>query len=144
MRGELVLSCRAMRAAGVGLLAALLLPACAPTGQYYWGSYSASLYDYYRDPTRLNAYRASLVGIIAEGEPTGRVPPSIYAELGFLELEAGNTVEARRLFEKEKAIWPESTVFMDRMILAIDQADAGNDQASPGSAAPGMDEGGTS
>jgi hypothetical protein len=123
-----------VKLAGLSLVLALMVPACAPTGQYYWGSYSESLYDYYRDATQLGAYRASLVGIIAEGEPTGRVPPSIYAELGFLELEAGNTAEARRLFEKEKTLWPESAVFMDRMITAIDQADSGNDRTAPGAA----------
>ena len=138
-----------VRAAGLCLAAAVGLTACAPAGQYYWGSYSEALYGYYRDATRLGAYRASLAGIIEEGEPDGRVPPSIYAELGFLELEAGNTAEARRLFEKEKARWPESAVFMDRMITAIDQADADRGAARPGGIAPdgpapGGGKGGTS
>lgn len=142
------MSCRGLKLVGCSLALVLLVSACAPKGQYYWGSYSASLYDYYRDATRLGAYRASLVGIIAEGEPTGRVPPSIYAELGFLELEAGNSTEARRLFEREKTLWPESAVFMDRMIAAIDQADSGNNRTAPGiapaTATPSDAKGGTS
>lgn len=144
MRLALALSGRGMTLAGFSLVLALAVSGCAPTGQYYWGSYSESLYDYYRDPTRLGAYRTSLVGIIAEGEPTGRVPPGIYAELGFLELQAGNTADARRLFEQEKSLWPESSVFMDRMITAIDQADAGNSQTAPGAAAPAQAGGETS
>lgn len=144
MRLTVALSCQGARVAGLCLAVGLAVSACAPTGQYYWGNYSSSLYDYYRDPTRLGAYRASLAGIVAEGEPTGRVPPGVYAELGFLDLEAGNTADARRLFEKEKRLWPESAVFMDRMIVAIDRADAGDGQVTPGINAPDKAGGGSS
>jgi hypothetical protein len=97
------------------------MTACVPQKQYYWGNYSSALYDYYTDSTQLADYRQALVVIVQEGEAERRVPPGIYAELGYLELQAGNVAEAKRYFEREKERWPESAVFMDRMIAAIGQ-----------------------
>ena len=105
----------------IGLtLLALALAACQPRGLYDWGGYSQALNNYYGDPENLADYRATLVAIIDAG-PGKRIPPGIYAELGYLELAAGNSGEAKRLFEREKAAWPESAAFMDRMIRTIDQ-----------------------
>ena len=101
------------------VLLTLMLTACQPRGLYDWGGYSQALNDYYGDPENLAEYRATLVTIIESG-PDKRVPPGIYAELGYLELASGNTGEAKRLFEREKAAWPESAAFMDRMIRTID------------------------
>ena len=44
------------------------------------------------------------------------VPPGIYAEYGYLQLQQGNNAQAIALFKQEKALWPEATVFMDHMI----------------------------
>lgn len=110
-----------MRLILVGAAACLAMTACVPQKQYYWGNYSSALYDYYTDSTQLADYRQALVVIVQEGEAERRVPPGIYAELGYLELQAGNVAEAKRYFEREKERWPESAVFMDRMIAAIGQ-----------------------
>ena len=90
---------------------------------YHWGSYSSALNSHYRDPAKQAAYREALQEVIA-AEQGASVPPGIYAELGYLELASGNTAEAKRLFKQEKARWPESGLFMDRMIRKIDQPDA--------------------
>ncbi|EWY36026.1 hypothetical protein N825_31890 [Skermanella stibiiresistens SB22] len=100
------------------LLAAILCVGCAPATKYHWGDYSSSLYDYHRDPTAQAGYRKSLERILASGEPEKRVPPGIYAELGYLKLSSGDTAGAVALFEKEKAVWPESAVMMDKTILS--------------------------
>ncbi len=100
-----------------------MLAGCAPKGLYNWGSYSQATNKYYRDPAQQAAYREALQGVIAE-EQGQRVPPGIYAELGYLEMAAGNTAEAKRLFLAEKARWPESGPFMDRMIRKIDDGAA--------------------
>ena len=113
------------RIAALALGAALC--ACVPQSQYYWGSYSDALYDYYNDPAKSDRYRASLQEVIETGGPDGRIPPGVFAEIGFLELKDGRPERAREFFRREKAAWPESTVFMDRVIDAID---------NPGSRSP--------
>jgi len=106
-----------------------LLAACVPQSQYNWGNYSRALYDYYGDATKVDDYRAALTVLIAEAGPQKRVPPGTYAELGYLELQAGNESAAKDYFLKEKAIWPEAAGYMDRMIAAIDTPDT--PKASP-------------
>lgn len=104
----------------LGAAACLALPACVPQSQYYWGNYSEALYGYYEDPTRRPEYQAALVNIVEAAGPQNRVPPGIYAEIGYLELQNGNKETARQYFERERTAWPESAVFMGRMIQAID------------------------
>ena len=97
-----------MRRFLIGAGACLLLAACVPQSQYYWGNYSQALYNYYGDPTKVQDYHQALVEVIAEAGPQNRVPPGLYAELGYLELQAGNESGAKDNFLKEKALWPES------------------------------------
>lgn len=57
---------------------------------------------------------------------SGRVPPGMYANLGYIYLKARKSQEAVVNFEKEKEIYPESTYFMDRMIQKVKIAEEGN------------------
>ncbi len=113
-------------------LAAGLLISCAPQG-YVWGSYETELYDYYKDPDRLENLMIALETAIAEGEmsakktssaggaKTSRIAPGLYAEYGYLLMIKNQDAKAKGYFEKEKQSWPESTVLMDKMIKVIDQ-----------------------
>jgi hypothetical protein len=102
------------------LLPVLLLPVagCATRHQRYdWGSYDPSLYSYYKDPTKVAELSASLAAVIdAAAANHAVVPPGIYAEYGYLQLQQGKTASAVELFKKEESQWPESKVFIDRMI----------------------------
>lgn len=107
------------RAAPAALVAAALISGCAPGGLYNYGNYSDQLYEFQRDPTERADYVEELREIIAEGSAPGAekpVPPGIRAELGYMMLETGDTAEAEQLFRAEKQAWPESAMFMDRMI----------------------------
>ena len=106
------------RALALGLLITALAGCVTPPAQkYHWGSYDPSLYGYYKDPTKLGELNASLEAIVKAGEANRAVmPPGIYAEYGYLQLQQGNNAQAIELFKQEKALWPEATVFMDRMI----------------------------
>jgi hypothetical protein len=99
--------------------------ACAPQSQYHWGGYSSSLYDYYQDPTKIVEYHAALVAVVDDAPPGKTIPPGILAELGYLELQAGNTDVAITYFQREKHQWPEATAFMDRIIASIDETPVG-------------------
>jgi hypothetical protein len=104
-------------AVALGVLA-VVLAGCATRHQMYdWGDYDPALYSYYKNPAKSSEFSESLASVIstADSEHTA-VPPGIYAEFGYLRLEQGRKQEAIVLFEKEKTHWPESKIFMDRMI----------------------------
>jgi hypothetical protein len=102
----------------VASAALIVLAACATTTQKYnWGKYDPALYGYYRNPTKLAELSETLEAIIKSADANKtRVPPGIYAEYGYLQLQAGKNAEAVTMFQQEEARWPESKVFMDRMI----------------------------
>jgi hypothetical protein len=56
----------------------------------------------------------------AEQSRSGRVPPGMYANLGYIYLQSGKSKEAITVFKKEKTFYPESTHFMDKMIKKIE------------------------
>ena len=95
-----------------------LLAGCVTNHQRYgWGTYDPSLYAYYKDPTKEAALAESLAAIISTADSNhAPVPPGIYAEYGYLQLQEGKNIAAVDLFKQEESHWPESKVFMDRMI----------------------------
>jgi hypothetical protein len=94
------------------------LSGCATTNQKYdWGQYDPSLYAYYKSPAKVTELAISLEAIIkAAATKRSLVPPGIYAEYGYLQLQQGKSQEAVDFFRKEETLWPESKVFMERMI----------------------------
>jgi hypothetical protein len=117
------------RTAFIFVLLIAVLPGCASRQQKYdWGKYDTSLYSYYKDPTKVGELSASLAAIINEADSKhATVPPGIYAEYGYLQMQQGRNQDAVESFRSEAAHWPESKVFMDQMIRV----------ASGPSAAPG-------
>lgn len=91
--------------------------ACKPPQIYEWGNYEGALYGLMKDPAKLEKYGQSLQKQIKDGEASGKVPPGIYAEYGYVLMASNQPKEAAHYFEKEKQRWPESTRFMDKMIL---------------------------
>lgn len=94
---------------------ALVLLGCSTT-KYHWGSYEKSLYRYYKNPASVEELGEALAEVIEEGEAKGSVPPGIYAEYGQVLLTIGKAQEAIIYFEKEKNVWPESSMLMNNMI----------------------------
>jgi hypothetical protein len=100
------------------------LAGCVTNHQRYdWGSYDPSLYAYYKDPTKEAALAESLAAVISTADSNhALVPPGIYAEYGYLQLQEGKNLAAAELFKQEEAHWPESKIFMDRMIKVASAA----------------------
>ena len=85
--------------------------------RYGWGTYDPSLYAYYKDPSKEAALAESLAAVISTADSHHTlVPPGIYAEYGYLQLQEGKSLAAVELFKQEETHWPESKIFMDRMI----------------------------
>lgn len=100
-------------------IALLMLGGCVTqhAAKYDWGSYNPALYTYYKDPAKAAELMASLQAIInSTNAGRGTVPPGVYAEYGYLQLQQGKSQEAVASFQAEEQHWPESKTFMDRMI----------------------------
>jgi hypothetical protein len=94
----------------------LLLTGCA-TQKYVWNGYDDSLYAYYKHPENKQKYIQKLQEIITKAEQSHtKVPPGIYAEYGYMFYEGNNYSQAIVYFTKEHDLWPESAVFMEKMI----------------------------
>lgn len=112
-----------------------LLAGCAqkPQALYNFGGYSESYYAYEQEPSeeKLLELQKAIEEAIAHADQSvsKRVPPGMYANLGYIYLKQGNTDGAIHSFEKEKSIYPESAHFMDRIINKIQMSEnsAGGD-----------------
>jgi hypothetical protein len=110
------------------------LSGCVTNNQKYdWGKYDSSLYSYYKDPTKVGELSASLAAVINTADSKhAKVPPGIYAEYGYLQLQQGKNNDAVDSFKREAALWPESKVFMTQMIkVASESSSTRTTQSSP-------------
>lgn len=104
-------------AKGISVLAlCALTAACAPQTRFAWGDYEEALYAYYKDPAQREIYKKALVAAIDEGRKDNKIAPGLLAELGYLDLEDGNSPEAVSLFREEMALFPESRPFLEGVV----------------------------
>lgn len=106
------------------LLLAVGAAGCAQPTIYSWGHYEDLIYVSYAKPGKLppeaqiEKLEADYQKARSENKP---VPPGFHAHLGNLYYQIGKTDQARQEFETEKARFPESTVFMDRLIASLNK-----------------------
>lgn len=103
-----------------GLLVTLaLLTGCASPTIYSWGRYENLLYASYTAPDKvppelqIERMEEDYQKARSQNKP---VPPGWHAHLGYLYYQTGKIDQARQEFETEKAQFPESAVFMDRLL----------------------------
>jgi len=104
------------------IAALLALTGCATNNTLYdWGGYDALLYQSYKKPGELPKNMLTLATHIAAVEKSGkRVAPGLHADLGTLQLQAGDKAGALSNFRRERELWPESAVLMDAMIKTLE------------------------
>lgn len=98
-----------------------VLTGCATVTEagYFWGDYSASLYRLTKAPSKETeaAHVATLEKMIEEADRrTLRVPPGIHAELGHLKGRQGDQSARDLHFVAEIGLYPESRVFIEKLI----------------------------
>ena len=100
----------------------LLFSGCANTSKplYNYGNYNETYYAYKKNLNKesMVALQMSIEEAIknAGESSSGRVPPGMYANLGYIYLKSGENSKAIANFEKEKQLYPEASHFMDRII----------------------------
>ena len=107
----------------LAITAVLALSGCATVTEagYYWGKYSTTLYEYTKNPSdeTVAAHVEELENIIAESaERDLRVPPGVHAELGYIKAKQGDGATATAHYESEIALYPESRVFLERVVAS--------------------------
>ena len=100
------------------LLCNLMLTACStpPKTLYQWEGYQTQLNSYFKGESpeaQLEALEAGLEKIKAKN---GAVPPGYHAQLGLLYSSIGKDDQMVREFETEKALFPESSTYMNLLL----------------------------
>jgi hypothetical protein len=105
------------------LFLATVLSACAGKPLLYqWGSYNQQIYAMYHDPGKVPVEKQleDLERDYQKARAANRpVPPGYHAHVGYLYFQLGKTDQALQSFETEKALFPESAVYMDRLIARV-------------------------
>lgn len=118
---------RPLRAVQLALLAAALCVLCTgcakPNAMYCMDNYSSTLYACRKNPAQeqQDKHIKAMQDIVAKSEQRNLpVPPGIFAELGYINLKAGQMAEAKKYFEAENRLYPESKVFTARLLAWAD------------------------
>jgi len=104
---------------------AFLVTGCAPKKQpmYYFGNSSSALYAHKKEPTDESfvQMKQSLEDVIEHSELNGiKIAPGTFANIGYLNLLENKPEQAIAFFDREKQLYPEATMFMDRMIQKVE------------------------
>jgi len=106
--------------------AVLILAGCAGSKPllYEWGSYENQIYAMYSDTGKV-PIEQQLQDLERDYQIARSVnkpvPPGYHAQLGYLYFQLGKADQAVQSFETEKALFPEATLYMDRLIARIKQ-----------------------
>ena len=97
-----------------------MLSACVSVSDagYYWGNYNKTSYAVVNEPSKesLEAHVSELNRIIDESNKKElRVPPGIYAELGYSLSKLGRGAESEQYFQMEGELYPESRAFIEKI-----------------------------
>lgn len=112
-----------MRFAWPLLLAAFGTGCAAPT-MYSWGRYENLVYQSYAKPgemppeRQVEALEEDYQKARSENKP---VPPGWHAHLGYLYFQLGKFDQSKQEFETEKSNFPESAVYVDRLLAKFDK-----------------------
>jgi hypothetical protein len=96
----------------------------APQKLYQWGSYEEQIYAMYADPGKV-PIESQIEKLEADYQiiraSNGAVPPGFHAHLGYLYFQLGKSNQAWQSFATEKSLFPESAVYMDRLMARLKQ-----------------------
>lgn len=102
------------------LFSVILLTSCSLQKPLYtWSNYPITSYNYLKNSDDKSTQELiKTYQIIIEKQKGSRevVPPGIYADYGFILLQANKTAEGKAMLLNEIALYPESKVFIERIL----------------------------
>ncbi len=110
----------------IGLfLVVLFFSSCVSTQTLYsWENYEKASYKYLKNSDEKSTQEliANYEKIIKKQTGTrGVVPPGVYADYGFILLQANKTDQGKAMLAKEMELYPESKVFIERILKMLEQ-----------------------
>ncbi|NIJ43952.1 hypothetical protein FHR24_000391 [Wenyingzhuangia heitensis] len=111
----------------IGIIPLLIASCTTPKNLYIWNNYDQNSYDYLKslDEESLAKFEATLKELI-EGTPRfkrdikSKVAPGICADYGYFLLKKGNREDAIKMFKQEIVLYPESKLFIDRILKKLE------------------------
>jgi len=108
------------------LLLCFVFIGCVPTAKslYSWSNYQDQTYNYIKNETPESLEKLMKTYQVMIDKQTGSrktVPPGIYADYGFMLYKQGKKEEGISFLKKEIALYPESAVFISRIIKNLEK-----------------------
>lgn len=91
---------------------------------YNWEKYDRDSYTYLKkqdDKSTANLLETYQKIIAKQDKTRGVVPPGIYADYGLLLIENARAEEGKKMLEKEIELYPESKIFIDRILKTLEK-----------------------
>jgi len=91
---------------------------------YVWQNYDTSSYNYLKDANEasvqqlINTYENLINN---EKGARGVLPPGVYADYGFILLQLNQTEKGKMMLQQEVALYPESKVFIERVLKLFEE-----------------------
>ena len=106
------------------LCVAWMLSSCTVQKPLYsWAKYETVSYNYLKnsDEKSTQALIENYQKIIEKQTGSRNVPPpGVYADYGYVLLQVGKTAEGKALLLKEIELYPESKIFIDRILKMLE------------------------
>jgi hypothetical protein len=103
----------------------MLFISCEPQKNLYsWGNYSNASYSYLKNSDEKSTQELIEIYKKLIDKQTGTrmvPPPGICADYGFLLLQQGKTDEGKALLEREVELYPESAIYIERVLKLMEQ-----------------------
>lgn len=108
------------------MMLAVMATGCATTksSMYNYGTYSESYYAMKKEANADTSleWKSTLETIISDSKTDKlRVPPGVFANLGYIYLQANNNEKAVFFFQAEKEAYPEAGKFMNNLIRKVEK-----------------------
>lgn len=108
-----------------GVLLLALCSSCTTQKTLYsWSDYEKRSFDYVKDDTEKNLDELLDAYEVMVNKQTGlrkTPPPGVCADYGFLLVKKGKNNEGIQMLKQEMALYPESTVFISRIIKKLEE-----------------------
>ncbi|WP_139958365.1 DUF4810 domain-containing protein [Flavicella sediminum] len=109
------------------IVVAFMFASCgAKTPLYYWSTYERDSYNYLKNNDQESIDKLGLTyQKIIDNHKKGKsirkeVPPGVYADYGFLLIKNNKVKEGKELLAIEIAMYPESKIFVERILKMIE------------------------
>jgi hypothetical protein len=112
-----------------------LLSGCAqpPKTLYFWENFPRQQYAaLLREGTGLDEQIRVMEAHAEKARAANAaLPPGFRAHLGLLHLSSGNSAAARQMWQAEKLAFPESSPYMDKLLLRLDSRNQTPNKENP-------------